>query len=218
MQRVSLNEREVQVRTSCYLSPFYAASAQGRVSRLVLGGIYEPGRRGENEILTWDSWLTRSVQIWFQNRRQNDRRKSRPLSPHELSQLKFAKSGVPMISDPRELQDMSDERHPVSDPAPISSAMLSSSPYARPSTSLQGLSDNARPTSLRGHVRSFSDASSRVDGSKKGDSVLEAQTLGPISSSHSFSGTVGWLANRRNLGNSVTAPFFRTPKKDESSG
>lgn len=28
-------------------------------------------------------WLTR-MQIWFQNRRQNDRRRSRPLQPHEL--------------------------------------------------------------------------------------------------------------------------------------
>ena len=31
-----------------------------------------------------NAFCARVIQIWFQNRRQNDRRKSKPLQPHEL--------------------------------------------------------------------------------------------------------------------------------------
>jgi len=47
--------------------------------------------------------LPLAAQIWFQNRRQSSRRKSRPLLPHEIAQYQLAKSGnssPPLTSDP----------------------------------------------------------------------------------------------------------------------
>lgn len=56
--------------------------------------------------------LTRH-QIWFQNRRQNDRRKSKPLLPHEL--IPHFRNGVPseatkQLPSPQNSQDSSHER------------------------------------------------------------------------------------------------------------
>ena len=38
--------------------------------------------------------LIASAQIWFQNRRQSSRRRSRPLLPHEVVQYQLARSGL----------------------------------------------------------------------------------------------------------------------------
>ncbi|KAI0125881.1 homeobox transcription factor [Xylariales sp. AK1849] len=42
----------------------------------------------------------KEVQIWFQNRRQNDRRKSRPLTPQEIADLRYGGVMHALSSDP----------------------------------------------------------------------------------------------------------------------
>ncbi|WEW56832.1 Homeobox protein yox1 [Emydomyces testavorans] len=44
----------------------------------------KPGREKRASIVSRVSLGDKEVQIWFQNRRQNDRRRSKPLQPHEL--------------------------------------------------------------------------------------------------------------------------------------
>ncbi|KAI1333399.1 hypothetical protein F5Y16DRAFT_355737 [Xylariaceae sp. FL0255] len=57
----------------------------------------KPDKAARLEIVKRVSLNEKEVQIWFQNRRQNDRRKSRPLSPQELAQFTLG-HGIRVIS------------------------------------------------------------------------------------------------------------------------
>ncbi|PFH55097.1 hypothetical protein XA68_10752 [Ophiocordyceps unilateralis] len=121
----------------------------------------------------------KEVQIWFQNRRQNDRRKSRPLSPEELAALRY--TGIPSLS--RSFDPGSDESGPASDRA------SGSPPCGR----------SASPSSAdAGRRRAEKTPPPRDDGS--------SLSLSQVSDSvtQSFSGSVGYLANRWNIGPSNT--------------
>ncbi|KAF7524162.1 hypothetical protein G7054_g11505 [Neopestalotiopsis clavispora] len=52
----------------------------------------KPDKAARLDLVKRVSLNEKEVQIWFQNRRQNDRRKSRPLSPQEIAQLRFGGS------------------------------------------------------------------------------------------------------------------------------
>ncbi|KAL4897190.1 hypothetical protein BDV59DRAFT_85797 [Aspergillus ambiguus] len=62
----------------------------------------KPDKTARADIVSRVSLGEKEVQIWFQNRRQNDRRKSKPLQPHELLALRSSTSseGVrPSVGD-----------------------------------------------------------------------------------------------------------------------
>ena len=64
--------------------------------------------------------LTCLLQIWFQNRRQTSRRKSRPLLPHEIAQYQLARHGVGSqiySSDVIESSSLGEDMQPSSDSA-----------------------------------------------------------------------------------------------------
>ncbi|KAG8164962.1 hypothetical protein KVR01_005237 [Diaporthe batatas] len=83
----------------------------------------KPDKAARLDIVRRVSLNEKEVQIWFQNRRQNDRRKSRPLSPQEIAALQYG--GMQVLS---------------SDPAPYSSSQpqmsglsnSNTSPYQQP--------------------------------------------------------------------------------------
>ncbi|KAI9709301.1 MAG: hypothetical protein M1820_003421 [Bogoriella megaspora] len=52
----------------------------------------KPDKIARQDIVKRVALGDKEVQIWFQNRRQNDRRKSRPLLPHELPPLSLSES------------------------------------------------------------------------------------------------------------------------------
>ncbi|KAK3397979.1 hypothetical protein B0T20DRAFT_237449 [Sordaria brevicollis] len=56
----------------------------------------KPDKAARQDIVNRVSLNEKEVQIWFQNRRQNDRRKSRPLSPQELAALRYG--GMQILS------------------------------------------------------------------------------------------------------------------------
>ncbi|KAI0141015.1 hypothetical protein F4776DRAFT_543123 [Hypoxylon sp. NC0597] len=57
----------------------------------------KPDKAARLDIVSRVSLNEKEVQIWFQNRRQNDRRKSRPLSPQEIAALRYG-GGVQILS------------------------------------------------------------------------------------------------------------------------
>ncbi|KAI1828644.1 hypothetical protein F4861DRAFT_12163 [Xylaria intraflava] len=58
----------------------------------------KPDKAARLDIVKRVSLNEKEVQIWFQNRRQNDRRKSRPLSPQEIEALRYG-NGMRVLSD-----------------------------------------------------------------------------------------------------------------------
>ncbi|RAL01763.1 homeobox transcription factor [Aspergillus ibericus CBS 121593] len=62
----------------------------------------KPDKTARASIVSRVSLGEKEVQIWFQNRRQNDRRKSKPLQPHELL---APRSDVPDASKPTATDD-----------------------------------------------------------------------------------------------------------------
>ncbi|KAK3694935.1 hypothetical protein B0T22DRAFT_87551 [Podospora appendiculata] len=56
----------------------------------------KPDKAARLDIVKRVSLNEKEVQIWFQNRRQNDRRKSRPLSPQEIAALRYG--GMQILS------------------------------------------------------------------------------------------------------------------------
>ncbi|CCC10412.1 hypothetical protein SMACR_02983 [Sordaria macrospora] len=68
--------------------------------KAILEGAYnanpKPDKAARQDIVNRVSLNEKEVQIWFQNRRQNDRRKSRPLSPQEIAALRYG--GMQILS------------------------------------------------------------------------------------------------------------------------
>ncbi|KAI0176242.1 hypothetical protein GGR52DRAFT_352684 [Hypoxylon sp. FL1284] len=60
----------------------------------------KPDKAARLDIVSRVSLNEKEVQIWFQNRRQNDRRKSRPLSPQEIAALRYGGGVQILSSDP----------------------------------------------------------------------------------------------------------------------
>ncbi|KAL7629381.1 hypothetical protein AAE478_000901 [Parahypoxylon ruwenzoriense] len=59
----------------------------------------KPDKAARLDIVSRVSLNEKEVQIWFQNRRQNDRRKSRPLSPQEIAALRYGGNVQILSSD-----------------------------------------------------------------------------------------------------------------------
>ncbi|GAO16146.1 hypothetical protein UVI_02040410 [Ustilaginoidea virens] len=166
----------------------------------------KPDKQARLDIVHRVSLNEKEVQIWFQNRRQNDRRKSRPLSPEELAALRFGGMqhiSSDLVTSPDGLiaTDALDRSFPTSDPG-----------VSRPSES-----DPASPSlgpAKRELTRSYSDvvvATPRHRGASPPQSrTHEASSRRSDDSfeslSRSFSNPVGYLANRWNLGSSFSTP------------
>ncbi|KAJ6445816.1 homeobox transcription factor [Purpureocillium lavendulum] len=164
----------------------------------------KPDKQARLEIVDRVSLNEKEVQIWFQNRRQNDRRKSRPLSPEELAALRYG--GVHGLSDgiaPRGF---------------IAGLGQNSDPAAPPTAERAPVSPSAEQISPE---QSFVDASTPRIGSQESNTKSQSQTTPPQSQEApssqrsqegsdapvpSFSSSVGYLANRWNLGSSFSTP------------
>ncbi|KAH7417354.1 hypothetical protein BKA64DRAFT_657716 [Cadophora sp. MPI-SDFR-AT-0126] len=187
----------------------------------------KPNKASRAEIVEKVSLNEKEVQIWFQNRRQINRRKSRPLLPHEIAA--FGLGGMAALS---------------SDPA--SMAGYSSSPSmeeTEPSSQADVISSQEEPESRQDEASEviLPDLSERsVENEKKveaevvevveevvatlpppllrqgssGVSVNESSSFPvPDNTTKSFSSTPGYLANRWNTYNSS----FSTPASSQAA-
>ncbi|OAA49359.1 homeobox transcription factor [Metarhizium rileyi] len=176
----------------------------------------KPDKQARQEIVDRVSLNEKEVQacpqsiIWFQNRRQNDRRKSRPLSPEELAALRFGGMQHVPSSDPVTSRIDSDRCFPSSDPASSRSAADHQGSVSPPFTATtqtrpdltRSYSDAAvvtpRAGGLRGRPGMSPPQSQEAPSSQTNQ---ESETMG-----YSFSTSVGYLANRWNLGGSFSSP------------
>ncbi|GJN83656.1 hypothetical protein PLIIFM63780_007205 [Purpureocillium lilacinum] len=164
----------------------------------------KPDKQARLEIVDRVSLNEKEVQIWFQNRRQNDRRKSRPLTPEELAALRYG--GVHGLSDGTASrsfiaglgQDLDSvgplrvERGPASPTAEEHSPEHSFVDASTPRTGSQ----DSNP---KGQSQTTPPQSQEAPSSQRSQEGSDA----PIPS---FSSSVGYLANRWNLGSSFSTP------------
>ncbi|KAG5976729.1 hypothetical protein E4U55_007249 [Claviceps digitariae] len=168
----------------------------------------KPDKQARQEIVDRVSLNEKEVQIWFQNRRQNDRRKSRPLSPEELAALRFG--GMHHVSS-----DSTSSRSTMVNIEPADRSFSSSDPSSRPVD--QGPASPQLSYARPGLTRSSSDAAAALatprlhntsppqsQGQEVPSSQQSANT--PDFISHSSSGRVGYLANRWRLESSFSSP------------
>ncbi|CAK7223251.1 hypothetical protein SCUCBS95973_005114 [Sporothrix curviconia] len=169
----------------------------------------KPDKTARLDIVSRVSLNEKEVQIWFQNRRQNDRRKSRPLSPQEIAALRYGGMHA-LSSDP---------------PPPFSHAPLSqhssfssdghgpsSPPHYQPFTSAS--MTNALPSTTPASSPEIGpwnpDAFAQKQAAERQQqSSQEEPAVQTPSAPHSFSssaGSVGYLANRWNMHSSFSTP------------
>ncbi|CAI4216799.1 unnamed protein product [Parascedosporium putredinis] len=167
----------------------------------------KPDKIARLEIVKRVSLNEKEVQIWFQNRRQNDRRKSRPLTPQEIAALRCG--GIQIIS---ELSLPKTSLHPENpySPAPSVGAVVNASSHASPA-----LSQEADSPHFHGHgAGSDVNESPVMDSEVKPEDIprVGAQTPSPPSAStspaisQSFPGAGGFLSNRWNPLSSFSTP------------
>ncbi|KAM3499944.1 hypothetical protein MY11210_009572 [Beauveria gryllotalpidicola] len=174
----------------------------------------KPDKQARLDIVNRVSLNEKEVQIWFQNRRQNDRRKSRPLSPSELAALRF--NGLHGVStDPMAVASaVSNVQVPVTLPAHAPANPLTVSP---PQTSSQPTPSTA--PLLTATPRASAPANPQLpETTPQNRDISSSQSSqdGPSSVTYSFSGSVGYLANRWNIGSSFSTPAGQTRDADDS--
>lgn len=164
--------------------------------------------------------LTRVPQIWFQNRRQNDRRKSRPLSPQEIAALRYGGMQI-LSSDPAAPHNtspnsssndqFSSQGISFTEPRPTSPAhsLHSDSGVFH----FEGVASAAKPEENTSNEQLETSPIVLVEGSSQ-----EVETMDEsFQLSRSFPGSVGYLSNRWNPGSSFSTPStLGHPAGDES--
>jgi hypothetical protein len=178
----------------------------------------KPDKQARLDIVQRVSLNEKEVQIWFQNRRQNDRRKARPLSPQEVAALQFGGMNV-IPSDPivnTTTPSRPEKAFPVTDPTASRYADHISAP-PRPFDQTPSMSRthsdllNSTPVSIpRDRDYRFPDVTpNRIDPALSHSAHGASHSL-----SSSISSNVGYLANRWN-----SAPSsFSTPPAMSRSG
>ncbi|KAI1459025.1 hypothetical protein F4805DRAFT_422370 [Annulohypoxylon moriforme] len=170
----------------------------------------KPDKAARLDIVSRVSLNEKEVQIWFQNRRQNDRRKSRPLSPQEIAALRYG-GGVQILSSdsaPMPIAASSLAVQPVD--APIDDEKASDAERLHPGSqdvTPQHSIQSSPKFSGMDHPPAEMIARPLSVGSEKGTSP-SSQKSDPESYSffRTSSTSAAFLSNRRSFDNSFSTP------------
>ncbi|KAL2155166.1 hypothetical protein VTH82DRAFT_3842 [Thermothelomyces myriococcoides] len=141
------------------------------------------------EITSRVSMSKQAVRIWFQNRRQNDRRKARPLSPQLIETITQGRISVSRLADPA--------GHSPYNPGSFSADSNGVSPPGL-RTSSSGLTDSGSCHSDVSPGTASQARSQRGSFTSQGREPVTSTDPATPQPSWSTSGTPGYLANRRN--------------------
>ncbi|ERT02208.1 hypothetical protein HMPREF1624_00506 [Sporothrix schenckii ATCC 58251] len=167
----------------------------------------KPDKTARLDIVSRVSLNEKEVQIWFQNRRQNDRRKSRPLSPQEIAALRYGGMHA-LSSDPTtpfghaslsQHSSFSSDGHGTSSPPHFQQFTSASMSAPMPSTTPTSSPEIGPwiPEALAQRQQQESAAS------ESGAPAAAQIPSGPRSFSSSMN-SVGYLANRWNMHSSFS--------------
>ncbi|KAF4887453.1 MBF complex negative regulatory component yox1 [Colletotrichum fructicola] len=153
----------------------------------------KPDKAARLDIVKRVSLNEKEVQIWFQNRRQNDRRKSRPLSAQEIAALRYGGMQI-LSSDPASYSSPvgEDKTSPIVEAAAMSSA---SAPMETP----------AKPV--------HTGAKEAVDGPRTAENESNGSAVAAISLLRSTSGILQNNNSKRNSPASRPTPRPQQAKK-----
>ncbi|CAN8098859.1 unnamed protein product [Discula destructiva] len=168
----------------------------------------KPDKAARLDIVKRVSLNEKEVQIWFQNRRQNDRRKSRPLSPQEIAALQYGSMQVLPEYANIGIQPPSSSLPaiPNTSPAPQSSAP------DREDASMPSAADSGRKADEEGgtEARDMRRESAASAGISAGSSSQPVEfTAGPPAAL-CRSNSVGFFANRLHAGTALQ-PVRQSP-------
>ncbi|KAI0391802.1 hypothetical protein F5Y17DRAFT_439054 [Xylariaceae sp. FL0594] len=190
----------------------------------------KPDKAARLDIVKRVSLNEKEVQIWFQNRRQNDRRKSRPLSPQEIQALRYG-TAMRVLSTESTSVSIESVTAPSSFPTAAAEGPIDPSADAggpldlaqRPPTPGDTATASRPPSPPLGAPSSVSlDASAEnkvaepVAGTPPPPPARAEAVSEPHPYSQASSTSVGYLANRRNVGKSFSTPSTMERSCDDS--
>ncbi|KAH9909388.1 hypothetical protein F4778DRAFT_229012 [Xylariomycetidae sp. FL2044] len=181
----------------------------------------KPDKAARLDIVKRVTLNEKEVQIWFQNRRQNDRRKSRPLSPQEIEALRYRGGMNVLSSDPAPtsidpvpaslgVSDLGD-RLPETRVEEQNTSSVDKGPPS-PQEPISPMPREEAQPPFTGTTKPVSEASEAGTPpmSQRSDTDGDHHTLPQASSS------VGYLSNRWNLASSFSTPSTLDRPGDES--
>ncbi|KAF9869436.1 homeobox transcription factor [Colletotrichum karsti] len=172
----------------------------------------KPDKAARLEIVKRVSLNEKEVQIWFQNRRQNDRRKSRPLSAQEIAAIRNG-GMVPLSSDPLAYSSSLPEEttSPAADCASTNGPPPMETPVKPAYTGAVGAVEAPRTISP-----SISTTNTECKTLETPSSQLSGPASQPQSASFSFSSSIGFLSNRWNPASPFSTPSTLNRSADDT--
>ncbi|XXG94612.1 NAD(+) kinase [Hypoxylon texense] len=179
----------------------------------------KPDKAARLDIVGRVSLNEKEVQIWFQNRRQNDRRKSRPLSPQEIAALRYGGGVQILSSDPVPTPiGASASVEPPEDASAESEAapeVEQLSPSPQDATPQHSSPSSPKLVAIDTEVEKT--ASVEPESSRK-DTTPSSQKFEPegLSFSLTSSTPAAYISNRRSFGSSFSTPSTLGRAGDDS--
>ncbi|KAJ0162611.1 hypothetical protein CTA2_4281 [Colletotrichum tanaceti] len=173
----------------------------------------KPDKAARLDIVKRVSLNEKEVQIWFQNRRQNDRRKSRPLSAQEIAALRYGGMQI-LSSDPVAYSSsLPDEKtSPVADSAAVQAPMPAETPVKSASTAIEDAGERPQLATPSVPTSNVENKTLQTPTSQ----LTDSSSLPQFTGSFSFSSSLGFLTNRWNPTSSFSTPSTLNRSVDDT--